>query len=134
MVANGVEVPFTFRQPLWQHTQYAHVEHSMKSQAVLTEPHVKASIETAETIVEAIIVATDALRKRVSTLLSMPQERLLEGSAMQLYGIDSLVATELRNWLRKTFGVDIAVFEIVGGASFIALGTSIAIRIREEVS
>jgi aryl carrier-like protein len=106
----------------------------MKSQAVSTEPHVKASIETAETIVEAIIVATDALRKRVSTLLSMPQERLLEGSAMQLYGIDSLVATELRNWLRKTFGVDIAVFEIVGGASFIALGTSIAIRIREEVS
>jgi aryl carrier-like protein len=134
MVADGVEVPFTFGQPLWQHTQYAYVEHSIKSQAVSTEPHIKALIKTAETNIEAVAVATDARRKRVATLLSMPQERFLEGSAMQSYGIDSLVAIELRNWLRKTFGIDIAVFEIVGGASFIALGTSIAIRIREEVS
>lgn len=131
MVADGVEVPFTFKQPLWRHTQYAHIEETKKSRVASTGLDVRSLIESAETMAQAIAIATDALRERVAVLLSTPKERLVEGSAMHSYGIDSLVAIELRNWLQKTFGVDIAVFEIVGGASFVGVGMSIATKIRE---
>jgi hypothetical protein len=67
----------------------------MRTEAVSTRLHVRASFETAETTVQAIAVATDALRKRVAVLLPTPQERLIEGLAMQLYGIDSLVAKDI---------------------------------------
>jgi acyl transferase domain-containing protein/NADPH:quinone reductase-like Zn-dependent oxidoreductase/aryl carrier-like protein len=130
MVADGVEVPWTFEQPLWEHTHYAHVENTTKSQVATTELPVRTLIEAANTMAEAVAIATDALRKRVAVLLSTSEERLLEGSAIQSYGLDSLVAIELRNWLQKAFGVDVAVFEIVGGASFVAVGGSIAKKVR----
>jgi hypothetical protein len=40
----------------------------------------------------------------------------------------------LTHSLRKTFGVDVAVFEIAGGSSFIAVGTTIATQMRGEVA
>ncbi|KAF2264111.1 ketoacyl-synt-domain-containing protein [Lojkania enalia] len=130
MVADGVEVPFTFGQPLWRHTQYAHVEETKKSRVASTGFDVRGLIESAETMAQATAIATGALRKRVAVLLSTQEERLVESSAMHSYGIDSLVAIELRNWSQKTFGVEVAVFEIVGGASFVGVGMSIATKIR----
>ncbi len=132
MAADGVEVPFTFKQPLWRHTQHAHIEETKKSRVASTGLDVRSLIEYAETTAQAIAIATDTLRERVAVLLSTPKERLVEGSAMHSYGIDSLVAIELRKWLQKTFGVDIPVFEIVGGASFVGVGMSIATKIRER--
>lgn len=37
-------------------------------------------------------------------------------------GMDSLVATELRNWCRQRFAVDISILEIMGSASFLNIG------------
>jgi acyl carrier protein len=33
---------------------------------------------------------------------------------MSEYGLDSLVAVELRHWIRREFGVDLALTHIVG--------------------
>jgi len=37
-------------------------------------------------------------------------------------GVDSLVAIELRNWIRQTLGVDVTVLEILASESLLALG------------
>jgi hypothetical protein len=36
---------------------------------------------------------------------------------MQSCGIDSQVGIQLRSWLQKTIGVEVAMFEIIGGTS-----------------
>lgn len=47
---------------------------------------------------------------------------------LQMYGVDSLVAIELRNWLVKEFAADVAVFETQGAATLSTLSLLVAGR------
>lgn len=47
---------------------------------------------------------------------------------MHVYGIDSLVAIELRNWFSKELSADVAVFDIMGEASLAAIGELVSKR------
>jgi aryl carrier-like protein len=42
------------------------------------------------------------------------------------YGLDSLVAVELRNWFAKNVQADVAIFDILGGSTIKALGATVA--------
>ena len=53
---------------------------------------------------------------------------------MDSYGLDSLSAIHVRNWVGKMFSVDIPVFEILGGATFIDAGESIARKVQSSRS
>lgn len=41
---------------------------------------------------------------------------------LHAFGVDSLVAIELRNWIAKQFAADIPVFEFMGGRAVAAIG------------
>jgi acyl carrier protein len=41
------------------------------------------------------------------------------------YGVDSLVAVELRNWLAKEFGAKIAVFRLMGAKDLESVGSMV---------
>lgn len=47
-------------------------------------------------------------------------------------GVDSLVAMELRNWIRQQLGVEIGVMAIVQSASLLALGAAICAALAEQ--
>ena len=47
---------------------------------------------------------------------------------MLSYGVDSLVAVELRNWFAREFAAEVPVFETMGGASFESVGRAVAER------
>ncbi|KAK4172635.1 hypothetical protein QBC36DRAFT_196527, partial [Triangularia setosa] len=47
---------------------------------------------------------------------------------LSVYGVDSLVAVELRNWLREALKVDMAVFEILGGSSYATIARDVVKR------
>ncbi|KAL8954144.1 MAG: hypothetical protein Q9222_000027 [Ikaeria aurantiellina] len=72
---------------------------------------------------DAAVVVTEALVAKLSKSLTA-----LEGGEVDLnrpmvsFGVDSLLAVELRSWLGKEFGADIPIFEIMGGTSFTAIG------------
>ncbi len=42
------------------------------------------------------------------------------------YGTDSLMAVELRSWMRKDFGADVTEFDMMGGKSIKAVGELVA--------
>ena len=46
----------------------------------------------------------------------------------RVYGIDSLLAVELRNWFAKVWKADVAVFDITGQESIAPLGGTAARR------
>ncbi|KAL2268084.1 hypothetical protein VTJ83DRAFT_2930 [Remersonia thermophila] len=49
-------------------------------------------------------------------------------------GLDSLMAIELRRWLRGTFGISITVLEIVGSGTLRQLGETIAGKLAERLA
>ncbi|RYO96509.1 hypothetical protein DL765_011598 [Monosporascus sp. GIB2] len=76
----------------------------------------------AETAEEMTKVVTDSLMRKLARALSMQPEDVDEGKPLHLYGVDSLVAVELRNWIAKEFGVDLPVFELMSGRTILAIG------------
>lgn len=62
------------------------------------------------------VSVSEGLVKRVAEILSLPDK------PMHQLGLDSLVAVELRNWLAKEVGADVAIFKILGGAMLQGIG------------
>lgn len=77
----------------------------------------KALIESADSLAAAGDLVTRALAKKLSTSLSMPEEDIEVDRPIHAYGVDSLVAVEIRYWLLKEIKAELAVFEILGSKS-----------------
>lgn len=56
-----------------------------------------------------------ALTTKLARALSISADDIEQGKQLGAYGVDSLMAVELRNWIARDFGANIAVFEIMGG-------------------
>ncbi|TVY82373.1 Reducing polyketide synthase FUB1 [Lachnellula suecica] len=85
----------------------------------------------AETLEDSGAVIAEAFLERL--LSSMPGSGENAGGDVEalrkpvrFYGVDSLLAIELRGWLAKEFGADIPIFEILGEGTLLSLGFSAA--------
>lgn len=74
-------------------------------------------------------VVTDALRARVARALGVAVEDVDGGKTLADYGTDSLMAVELRSWMRKDFGADVTVFDMTGGKSINAVGELVVAKV-----
>ncbi|ETS74933.1 hypothetical protein PFICI_13417 [Pestalotiopsis fici W106-1] len=133
------EIPAVMEMPFWGHLHHmpAPVASGTEKAAVHSKlKHASVGLEQRLTSVESLAgctdVTTEMLLQRVSTILGTSIERLDVQSAIHSYGIDSLSAIELRNWVLKTFRVDLPVFKIMGGATFEAVGFEIAQVLHER--
>ncbi|KAI1349204.1 polyketide synthase PksD [Xylaria sp. FL0043] len=86
----------------------------------------------AESVAERALVVVGALAKRLARTLSIKLEDVDTHQALHAYGVDSLIAVELRNWLIKEFAADVPVFEIVSGKTIEAVGELVAKTSRIE--
>ncbi|KAK7186534.1 polyketide synthase [Paraphaeosphaeria sporulosa] len=126
--AEGKDVPLRLLQPLIRCLAQIPVRVSFKTQNEGTGENLMAAFREAENVNEAASVATEMLKIKTSKLLGLQVQDVEASSQLEHYGVDSLVAIELRNWISKELGVDIAVFEILGGMSLLELGVLIAQR------
>lgn len=85
-----------------------------------------------ESPAERAQVVVDALSKRLARTLSIKLEDVDTHQALHAYGVDSLIAVELRSWLGKEFAADVPVFEIVSGKTIEAIGELVARTTRIE--
>ena len=77
---------------------------------------------------EARTAAVDGLMSRLSRAVSVPISDIDSKRPMHVYGVDSLLAVELRNWFAKVWKTDIGVFDITGQRSIADLGNMVAQR------
>ncbi|KAH8889473.1 hypothetical protein GQ53DRAFT_869901 [Thozetella sp. PMI_491] len=73
----------------------------------------------AEDPVERTKIVVAALRAKLARALGVEIDEIDSGKGLADYGVDSLMAVELRNWIQKDFGVGLAVFEIMQGGKTI---------------
>ena len=55
----------------------------------------------------------EAIVERLAKLLFVPIDRIDPAHAVSEYGMDSMIAAELRNWLVKTFNTDVSFLELL---------------------
>lgn len=62
---------------------------------------------------ERIGIVVAALKSKLARALGVEAKEIEGGKGLADYGVDSLMAVELRNWVQRDFGVSLAVFEIM---------------------
>lgn len=73
---------------------------------------------------EVVPAAVEVLNKHFTKTLRLT-EAIEEGKPLASYGLDSLAAVEIRNWVRMTLGAELTTLEIVNAASLVALAEKI---------
>ncbi|KAI6355122.1 hypothetical protein MCOR25_008327 [Pyricularia grisea] len=78
-----------------------------------TSASLPAQLAAAKTTEEALTAMIDGLVDRLSAVVSIPTSEVDTSRPMYMYGVDSLVAMEFRNWLQREIKADIVLFEVL---------------------
>ena len=70
---------------------------------------------------EALSLVSSTITAKLSDMFMLPKSDIDKSQPLAKYGVDSLVAVELRNWLVARARVDLSIFEILQSASLEAL-------------
>ncbi|KAE8380488.1 hypothetical protein BDV26DRAFT_135722 [Aspergillus bertholletiae] len=124
---NPDEIPFWFHDAKFSHLLQMGRKHAKTADSDrglgLAE-----TIPMAESLSEATHFICDAIIAKMAKMLGVPAESIDPSQSMAAYGVDSLVAVELRNWLFREAKADVAVFEVLGKGSLAALAGDIALK------
>ncbi|CAG8974312.1 hypothetical protein HYALB_00011982 [Hymenoscyphus albidus] len=129
--AKSIRTPVFMRRPPFRHfynmrsalPSKGDDDKSNKESNELSISKVLASVKSLE---EAAGKISHSLMAKLSRALAIPAENLDSSKAMHTYGVDSLVAVELRNWFVQTLDADVAIFELLGNATFQDIGVLVA--------
>jgi zearalenone synthase (highly reducing iterative type I polyketide synthase) len=80
----------------------------------------------ARSLREATDIVSSALRHRLARELQTEVENIDVGRPLHGYGIDSLMAVEIRNWIVAHLQAETSLFEVLGAGSIQALAARIA--------
>lgn len=132
LLSAGQEVPAILQRPIFgyhslerRELRAGSLRDTKKSPAVL--------FKQAQSAEDRSSVVLDALAGKLSRALSISSEDIDSDQRLSSYGVDSLVAVELRNWIAKDFAADIAVYDIMGGLTVAALASLVSQRSKIEI-
>ncbi|KAI0444713.1 polyketide synthase [Xylaria telfairii] len=112
-------VPLGIAEPPWMQdllfNQFGQLESDVSADqatVVKKEAEHAARIATAASMVEAENIVLDALLNKLSRVLSVDPADLDPSKPLHAYGVDSLVAVDVRSWLLKDLGSEVSVFDL----------------------
>lgn len=86
-----------------------------------SQKSVMALLRAASTADERLSILTEAFIDKIATILSVDKENVQPSRGLADYGLDSIVAIEIRKWFFKSVGVELALFDVLGSSSIKAL-------------
>ncbi|KAJ4355912.1 uncharacterized protein N0V89_003937 [Didymosphaeria variabile] len=129
-IAQATTVNGTIRSPFFTHVQVAEasgtaaVQPSVPSQ----EKKIDAFNITSASPEEALAYTTAAVAKKLSALAYVDSETMDLEKPIADFGLDSLIAIELRNWIRRDFKASLQSLEILNEQGVKALAKKILSR------
>ena len=106
---------------------------SLKNRAVRTEAGefaVQAALRAASTSRMAVDATYVAFKQKISQLLAVVEADVQADRSVASYGVDSLTAVELRNWVASRLSSHVQTLEIMSSMSVVQLAEVIAKRSR----
>ncbi|KAJ2987981.1 hypothetical protein NUW58_g4216 [Xylaria curta] len=100
------------------------------SKATVGQINREAALRATETEDEAGSLITGWLQAKIAHVLGQAVEDVNTGRPVHTFGIDSLVAIDLKNWFNREIGAEVQVFTILGNATMEELARDAARRSR----
>ena len=127
ITAKGNEVPTWMTPPMFRHLFQID---STRSRTVTLENgmNIAECFKSIVSLPEAGDFVTEKLIEKLAKSMSIAKEDMHVDKLMRLFGVDSLVAVELRNWFAKHLKADITVFDLMGESTFGEIGLLAARR------
>jgi hypothetical protein len=126
--ALGIVEPLGSTRPIYSHLHTLPSRYTSNVKAA-DQPGAKIlpsiSLQNAATLAEATDIITEAIRMQLSSLLVVSKDDIDPRRPIHMYGVDSLVAVEMKNWFAKGVGVEVGTTEILGGAAMAELAAKV---------
>ncbi|KAI1412962.1 hypothetical protein F5Y13DRAFT_199455 [Hypoxylon sp. FL1857] len=126
----GDAIPPMMQRPLFERIRHSVVSSQEHSQEVSQERKKSSHVlfKQASNAKERADIVARAIVEKLARALSVPVDSVEPGRLLADYGVDSLMSVELRNWFRRDFHANIAVFDIMSGITISALGAMVTER------
>ncbi|KAL1968658.1 hypothetical protein VTN77DRAFT_1484 [Rasamsonia byssochlamydoides] len=132
MTQKGIQKPPFLNFPL-----YTHLNEQQQGGSILTDGETSTEGDTAsfpirqllplaENIHHAAEIISQGLQHKLSSMLSIPCAEIDLSRPLYSYGVDSLVAMEIRDWMAKETAAQISTVDIIGTRSIAELGVKVA--------
>ncbi|KAK1146796.1 hypothetical protein N8T08_002557 [Aspergillus melleus] len=117
MIANGLELHHFIRRPLFSHLfrvqlRGAETDSSASAGATVGTIDRPAALKAVTSCKEAMHLVTEWTCTKLSLILGIPVSELDLNKPVHTYGVDSLVAIDLKNWFNREIGAPIDVFDL----------------------
>lgn len=112
------EEPFWMSDSKFSHLRLAH--HASRSGTGAAQKgawSLSQQLEKASSFEEARKLVYDTLAVKIADVLMKPVEDVSGSQPMASYGLDSLVAVEIRNWIARELDVKVSMFDLISGNS-----------------
>ena len=122
---SGAAEPFWFADAKFSHMRLVDTQEDAQAseKSVAQLRHVLRHVAGLD---EATDVVCAALMDKLARSMMMSVDDLDPSKPVNTYGVDSLVAVELRNWIFKEMEADVSVFEILSSVPLVVLAGKIA--------
>lgn len=125
MLQNGAEDPYWFTDARFSHLRLMDTQTNLKETGSSGPPLQRLLAEVTSIAVAATIIC-DAIAARLAKSLRVPLEDLDPSKPVNAYGVDSLIAVELRNFIFREIKADMSIFDILSSIPLTMLSSKIA--------
>lgn len=116
--------------PLFAHFRSLTSQGSTDSEGAGSAGQLRKNLRKATTLEDASDIICTALVSKIASRAGVGVEHVNVGNPISDYGIDSLVAVEIRNWISKEMNSTIPILELLANTPLSQLATKIAQRSR----
>ncbi|KAK3382595.1 fatty acid synthase S-acetyltransferase [Lasiosphaeria ovina] len=130
-LARGQQPPELLDRPLFAAFAHAPTDSAAGGQgreAGGAEQTAAAAFRATEDTNERIQIVLRALARKLARAMAISADDVELGKPLSSYGVDSLMAVELRNWIGKDFQATVAVFDIMGNVPIAKIGDLVVAR------
>jgi hypothetical protein len=125
MRQNGAEDPYWFTDGRFSHVRLMDTQTNVKETKSFG-PQLQRLLGEVTSVAAAAMIICEAIAARLAKSLRVPLEDLDPSKPVNAYGVDSLIAVELRNFIFREIKADMSIFDILSSIPLEMLSSKIA--------
>ncbi|CAF3615362.1 unnamed protein product [Fusarium graminearum] len=128
ILEEGQQPPALLERPLLSAFSFLAGSNSTPDQAVDHAENARDVFQKSSDARERQQVVIRAIAAKLARAMSISPDDVEPSKPLSSYGVDSLMAVELRNWINKEFSSTVAVFDIIGSVSIAGVAEVVEAR------
>ena len=90
--------------------------------------NLKSQLVGVRSLARAVDLVLAGLKHKLANMFSIAEDEIDTAAPLSRYGVDSLIAAELRNWLSNSIDAQVSIFDVTQSASLLMLAREVVSR------